>query len=287
MFLNLLISFFFLLNVCCTTAYSQSIIKGTVIDTQTKDPIPYVNIGCVKKGIGTVSGTDGSFTIKGLTQGDVLLFSSIGYRTVSRNIGSENNLDIKIRPEITMLEEVTISSDKVDRAKFKIQGEKIKKRSHSMGFGGKKLGTEIGALIKINKPYMVSKAVIPIDRIGENTSLKFRINIYDFSEGAIGSKLIDENIIVDCPETSGSLIIDLEKYNINLNDDVVLMLELIQGEIGKDDQNIMFRAKKGGDNIYWRQTSFASYSKLSDLVKGAPTLSIGFYLEGYEYKRKR
>jgi len=272
----------YLLFIFSLSANAQTL-RGIIVDEETKKPIPYVNIGCVEKGIGTVSNEDGTFRLSGLKQGDVILFSSIGYQKTTRTVRLNNNLKIYLKPETTILEEVTVSSAKIGRAKFKIKGERIKRRSHSMGFGGKQLGTEIGALIKIKKPYMVSKAVIPIDRIGVNTSVKFRMNIYDFSDKKIGQKLINQNIIVNSPQEKGDLIIDLEKYNLTLTNDVVLMLELIQDETGDGNQNIMFRAKKGGDNIYWRQTSFASYSKISNLFKGAPTLSLGFYFEGYEY----
>jgi len=272
----------YFLFIFSLSAGAQSL-RGIIIDKETKNPIPYVNIGCVEKGIGTVSNVDGTFSINGLKQGDKLLISSIGYQKISHVIDAKSELKLSLKPEVTVLDEVTVKSSKIDRAKFKIKGQKIKRRSYSMGFAGKQLGTEIGALIKINKPYMVSKAVIPIDRIGDNTILKFRINIYDFNKGSIGPNLIEENIIVNCPSEKGNLIVDLENYNLTLQNDVVLMLELIQDELGDGNQTIMFRAKKGGNNIYWRQTSFATYSKISNLFKGAPTLSLGFYFEGYEY----
>ncbi len=65
--------------------FAQNMVVGTVKDSETKKPIPYVNIGIVKKNIGTVSDSEGKFDLKfPLTlENDIIKLSSIGYKSKS------------------------------------------------------------------------------------------------------------------------------------------------------------------------------------------------------------
>jgi len=61
-------------------------VVGTVKDSETKKPIPYVNIGIVKKNIGTVSDSEGKFDLKFpmTLENDTIKLSSIGYKSKSQ-----------------------------------------------------------------------------------------------------------------------------------------------------------------------------------------------------------
>ena len=64
-------------------SFSQnSIIRGTVIDADFQDPIPFANILVKETGTGTTSDFDGNFEIY-LDEGSYTLqFSYIGYKTI-------------------------------------------------------------------------------------------------------------------------------------------------------------------------------------------------------------
>ena len=61
------------------TLFSQ--IKAIVLDSITKDPIPYVNIWVQDWNLGTMSNTDGSFKLGSFNGTKTIVFSAVGYLT--------------------------------------------------------------------------------------------------------------------------------------------------------------------------------------------------------------
>ena len=125
------IVFFFLLSILAAKAQTNGNISGKVVDTTTKEPIPYVNIVVKDQSKilnGGITDDKGNFTVKGLPlQGLTLEIQYIGYKTYTSKIElSENkrtlNLgNISITEEATTLEgvevvrEKSIMEQKVDR----------------------------------------------------------------------------------------------------------------------------------------------------------------------------
>ncbi|MBR6991562.1 MAG: carboxypeptidase-like regulatory domain-containing protein, partial [Bacteroidales bacterium] len=96
-------------------------ITGTIIDIQTQEPLPFVNV-VVKYGNGTVKGTttdlDGNFVMKWLPAGEyTFIASSVGYLKLEHRITVPSNgvrvLNIAMSPTATKLEEVQILESKV------------------------------------------------------------------------------------------------------------------------------------------------------------------------------
>lgn len=255
-------------------------LKGVIIDSETNKPVPFVNIGVLDKNIGTVSDIKGKFSLT-LKESETVRFSSIGYEPFAKSFSTDAlNLSIKLKPSTTMLSEVVITGSNFSKAV--VLGQKINKRRHSVGFGSRQLGTQIGALIKVKKPTMIDKAHFTINRTSGD-SLLYRVNIYDFSKGIPGKNLLTENVIIRAPQEQGTLSIDLSEFDLILTDDVLLMIEWIQDDKGVGNAGIMFRSKKGvTSNIYWKTTSFGSFNKLVDLFEGSPTLNIAFYFTGFQ-----
>lgn len=56
-------------------------IHGTVTDSETGDPIPYLNIYYDGKGVGTITDMDGNYTIDYRPGWNQLTFSMVGYST--------------------------------------------------------------------------------------------------------------------------------------------------------------------------------------------------------------
>jgi hypothetical protein len=91
------------------------LIKGRVLDHETKLPLPYINIGVVNRNSGTVSMEDGTFTIN-LTEKkgtDTVRFSSIGYRPQTFLVEEMRNSPITefhLLPQTTLLNEVCLDT---------------------------------------------------------------------------------------------------------------------------------------------------------------------------------
>ncbi len=78
----------------------KTVISGKVIDEETGDAIPYVNIGFQHSPVGTISETDGSFFLSTTKATDTLLVSSVGYELVRVPImvGTTQSIEVKLVP---------------------------------------------------------------------------------------------------------------------------------------------------------------------------------------------
>ncbi len=225
---------------------SQGEYKGIMIDATTNAPIPYVNIGIVNKGIGTVSDEEGKFLLtlepRKYNANDILQFSSLGYFTVKKAIiDLKLNLDeypkVAMRPESIVLDEVFLSNKGPLR-----QYKKEKVGHHNSGesvYGYWKdniaLGGELGTRIKVKKGVRRLKDFS--FKVVENLSdsIRIRINIYNSQNKQPGKKLVNGNILYTLKRKSGQVRIDLEPFKILVEDDFVISLELLKvygGDIG-------------------------------------------------------
>ncbi len=86
----------------------QSTISGTVTDTS-GNPLAGVNIVVESKHIGTISELDGSFTIQA-SPGDVLIFSMVGFKTLSVPISGRDEIVVSLEEDVTQLGEVVLNA---------------------------------------------------------------------------------------------------------------------------------------------------------------------------------
>ena len=109
---------------------SEVVIRGKVIDANTKSIIPYVTIRIAGNPIGTTTDLDGKFNLKFINNNGTpfyLVCSSVGYQTYTTEIATmpENELVIIMKSSSIVLDEVKIYSKK----KKPIDAEKLIKRS--------------------------------------------------------------------------------------------------------------------------------------------------------------
>lgn len=84
--------------------FGQSI-KGVVTDAD--GSLPGVSITIKGTSTGVQSDFDGNYSIKA-SQGDVLVFSYLGYKTEERTVGSESTINVTMTEDATELEEIVI-----------------------------------------------------------------------------------------------------------------------------------------------------------------------------------
>lgn len=103
-FLSLLV----LLAVSVIPLWAQQVtIKGTVLDAETDETLPGVNIIITGTTSGTVTDFNGNFTLQAQLT-DKLSLSSIGYETQLMEIAGRSVLNIKLQPSSESLEEVVV-----------------------------------------------------------------------------------------------------------------------------------------------------------------------------------
>lgn len=112
---------------------SQSI-EGIVIDSITREPIPYVHIYSEKFEIATISNEEGKFILKKNEKDIEIAFSHISYQS-SKVVSKDNEtfLRVSLLPNETMLSEVVVSDKGYEIAKNVFN--KFKEHSPSIHFG--------------------------------------------------------------------------------------------------------------------------------------------------------
>jgi len=111
-----LLSWILLLGVLHISA--QSSVSGTVTDGANGDPIPGVNV--VVKGTveGTVTDLDGKYMVRA-SQGDVLVFSFVGFRNQEATVGVSATMDIALAEDATTLNDVVVTATRTPVRKIR------------------------------------------------------------------------------------------------------------------------------------------------------------------------
>ena len=116
LFLNVLLAVFFLSSTFPLSAQDDSVItiSGIVKDQKSKKKLEYVNISVQGTNIGTVSNSDGEFTLKipARCKSDNLLFTHLGYNNHLYPIGGKSieNETFMLTSDSQVLDEVVIRS---------------------------------------------------------------------------------------------------------------------------------------------------------------------------------
>ena len=263
-----------LLVLLVSTLSSQSTIDGKIIDASSSDNLAYVNIGIVGKNIGTVTNLEGKFSLP--YNPDSLDFpvrvSMIGYDSKEFTVGAFRKLmsangTLTLSPASYEMDEVVISSK---ARKTKVLGNKTTSKAIVAGFTTNMLGNELGTKIKIKKsPTYLNRFNVSIAENGFD-NLKFRLNFYSIKKGLPDKPINRDNIIVETNIKEGVLTVDLEPYNIVVQDDFYVTLEWIE-DLGNVEQ-LRFSAGFLGKTTVVRSASQADWQK-------AGKVSIGINVE--------
>ncbi|MBN2807287.1 MAG: carboxypeptidase-like regulatory domain-containing protein, partial [Prolixibacteraceae bacterium] len=103
---------FFCLTICSLSGPAQTriFIEGQVYDASTGEPLPYANIHFQKNKNGTISYTDGYFSINTNLVPDSMFISAIGFETQALFISKYENqvFNIGLKPKDFELSEILI-----------------------------------------------------------------------------------------------------------------------------------------------------------------------------------
>ncbi|QKG80335.1 DUF5686 and carboxypeptidase-like regulatory domain-containing protein [Tenuifilum thalassicum] len=85
-------------------------IRGTVLDAETKEPLPYVNVSFKNTAIGTITSDKGEFFLETRSTADTLIISFVGYKTETIKIrkGVYQELKVELKPDAVELEAVIV-----------------------------------------------------------------------------------------------------------------------------------------------------------------------------------
>lgn len=233
---------------------------GQVFDSKTKQPIPYVNIGIIKKGIGTLSDEQGNFSLKieDKFNEDSIKITILGYKYICYKV-----FDIKTKFSNTMakfyLDENSFLLNEVVVRHVKYKTEIVGNRDLGspcvtfLGDTSRDLsGCEIGTQIKIKKrPTFIDNIKFGICQ-NEFDSLTLRLNIYSKNN----VNILKQPIYVKIKKGETQVTIDTKPYNIKVEDDFIIAFEALK----------IIQAKKGKGKIAEKKFSFSGGFTGSDML---------------------
>ena len=263
---------------------AQKDYKGKIVDAKTGNPVPYVNIGIVDRGIGTVSDEDGIFhlelTPQILNTDEDVLFSSLGYeplRIAIPNLEYRYNEYplVRLKPSIVQLQEVVVSNSNgefVDqKAGYKNFGENI--------FGYWKengaLGGELATHIKVKKGLRKLNSLGFEIWSSTSDSVLLRVNVYDL-DGKWGMPKTNLNtskqsIVYTVKKGQRFAQVDLNPYSLFVRDDFVVSLELLE-VFGSEELGLVLAASSYDTDSFRKYASQDKWEKL-------PNSAMAFSLE--------
>ena len=242
-----------LLFIISINLIAQKRIYGLVINSESKSPIEFVNIGIVNTTVGTASFEDGTFEIEIPNEylGKRLTFSAIGYKVKTIDVSSNENIDIKLEPESTVLSEVRILS--TTKSKSATWGSKPLDVNTGVTVSSIHGGGAFATYVPIQQSTMfINKIKVYIeDNELEEFRLRCRIKEVD-EDNRPGDDLLSYNVIATSAVESGWVTIDLSEYNFYTSTDFYLVFEWIM------DKKATERFKKNMANpLAWRKPNSA------------------------------
>jgi hypothetical protein len=193
-------------NLC----FSQ--LKSVIIDSETKEKVPYVNIWVENENIGTTSNEKGEFELE-INGKKVILFSAIGFQTKKIISDSIKNV-LELKPLITQLEEIIINSKKLSQ---ELTIGEFKKSKINNYFA---CGTQPWISAKFfdykteyeKTPYLKKLKILTNSDVKNS---KFNIRLYGVNEkGEPENYIYNENIIGIAKKGKKNTEIDLSELNI-------------------------------------------------------------------------
>ena len=259
---------------------AQLAFLGRVVDAETGKPIPFVNIGVVNRGIGTVTNEEGDFLLQFRRQevqpGDILRISSLGYVPtevpLSRLKQSTKEFVFRMQPTAIDLDEVVVSTAEL----FEVEEEVGYPNLAGQGIGYWKdsiaLGGELGSRIRLDKGLRRLNALFFQVMDNPSDSIQLRVNIYDVNKKRTlpGPNLNTSGRSILYTLRLGEIftLIDLKPFDIWVRDDFIVTLELL-GVYGTDKVGLSLpAARKSAGRSFRRYASQDVWERIDEAVVG-------------------
>ena len=87
----------------------EKTVSGTVTSASDGLPLPGVNVIVKNTSRGAQTDFDGNYSIKA-SQGEILVFSFVGMKTVEMTVGASNNISVQMDEDAAVLDEVVVQA---------------------------------------------------------------------------------------------------------------------------------------------------------------------------------
>jgi TonB-linked SusC/RagA family outer membrane protein len=135
-----------------TPLFQQRTVSGRVTSADDGNGFPGVNILVKGTTVGTVTDSEGNYSVEVPSAEGVLVFSSIGYKTVELPVGTQSVMNLAMEPDITSLAEVvvvgygTVKKSDVTGSLVSISGAQLQEvpvQSISQSLQGRAAGVDV------------------------------------------------------------------------------------------------------------------------------------------------
>jgi pimeloyl-ACP methyl ester carboxylesterase len=246
------------------------VLEGKVCSADGKG-LPYVNLGVPGRNQGTVSRPDGSFrlVLKEVRTDDTVRVSLVGYQTLDLTLAqvikgaAPGGLRLTLAEQTQALPEVVV---RTDASVVKVLGNPTESRFFSGGFGPNQLGGQIGIPVRARKkPMQVEKVDFHVS-YNAYDSLTLRLNVYQLKNGVPGPNLLRENVLLRLGKQTGRFAFDLSGQDIVIREDVLVALELLDGQ-GTETRFFLSAGVFNGAT-YYRRASQGTWRKAKGMGVG-------------------
>ncbi len=148
---KLLVAVFLCFSASVVNAQTR-VVEGTVTDAGDKTAIPGVNIVVQGTNKGTASDSDGKFRIELGANEKTLVFSFIGYKTVTIDVGASTKIDVSMLSDTQTLDEIVVvgygeqKKSDITGATANVKGEELSRQpvlTATQAMQGKVAGVQI------------------------------------------------------------------------------------------------------------------------------------------------
>lgn len=220
-----LIAFLFIILVSQNVFSQQRNINGSVLDAETTQPLPGASVlvkGTLK---GTTTDFDGNFSIDGVSKGDILVVSFVGYTTQEIVIEDLNSITVNLNVDISSLDEIVVTA------------LGIKKEVKAVGYAVQEVKGE--TMVKAREPNIINSLT------GKVAGLNISNSTDLFQDPSISLRGARPLIVIDGIPSTDS---DFWKVNADDIEDITVLkgaaASALYGTIGRNGA-MMITTKRG------------------------------------------
>ncbi|WP_318345286.1 SusC/RagA family TonB-linked outer membrane protein [Flagellimonas baculiformis] len=211
-----------LVLLCTAYGFSQTkTITGTVSDNT--GPMPGVNVLIKGTTNGVVTDFDGEFTIDGVSNTDILVFSYIGFVTQEVQVGAQDVINIVLQEDTQALDEVIV-----------------------VGYGTQKKSNVIGSVTSVAVEEATNVPTTNVSEMLRGRAAGVQVNLGDARPGGGSNIVIRGNVSVAPNGNSPLIIVDGLPFD-NLND--VAPDDIANIEILKDASSTAIYGSRASNGV--------------------------------------
>ncbi len=190
-------------------------INATVINSQTKEAVPFANIWVLNKNIGTSSGENGSFSLDCKSKDSLIKFTAIGFKSKTIKASLIDRV-VYLDPQVTTLKKIVIANNPKSKRHERLIG-KLKKRKINHYFSGRSKPIIAAKYFEYNETYQHTPYLKKVRLLtqSEVKKSKFLLKLYKVDKDhKPGELLCNKNIIGIAKKGKNVSEIDISKLGI-------------------------------------------------------------------------